>query len=79
MWHISNPTKIFDYIYSYDEDKEFQLIALMTKDKYEGLPLEDREALESLGIDEVDILDVWIKSPNNSIKLMKAKLLVFMI
>jgi len=23
MWHISNPNKIFDYIYKYDESKEF--------------------------------------------------------
>ena len=77
MWHIANPTKIFDYIYTYDESKKFQLICLMTKEKYEGLPLEDREALESLDIDEVEVLDVRIKSPNNPVVLVDGKLLVF--
>ena len=77
MWHIANPNKIFDYIYEYDESKSFQLICLMKKEKYEGLPLEDREVLESLGIDGVEVLDVRIKSPNNPVVLIDGKLLVF--
>ena len=77
MWHIANPHKIFDYIYKYDESKEFQLMALMRREKYDSMPLEDREALESLGVDEVEILDVRVKSPDNPVKLMEAKLLVF--
>jgi len=77
MWHIANPTKIFDYVYAYDENKDFQLIALMTKEKYEGLPLEDRELLENLSVDGVEVLDIWIKSPNNPVVLVDGKLLVF--
>jgi len=77
MWHIANPTKIFDYIYEYDESKDFQLMALMTKEKYDGFPLEDREVLECFDVDGVEVLDVWIKNPNNPVKLMEAKLLVF--
>jgi hypothetical protein len=77
MWHISNPTKIFDYIYEYDESKDFQLMALMTKEKYLEFPLEDRKALESLGIDGVEVLDIRIKSPNNPVVLVDAKLLIF--
>ena len=77
MWHIANPTKIFDYVYEYDESKKFQLVCLIKKEKYEGLPLEDREALESLGIDGVEVLDVRIKSPNNPVVLVDGKLLVF--
>jgi hypothetical protein len=30
-----------------------------------------------LGVDGVEVLDVKIKSPNNPVKLMEAKLLVF--
>jgi hypothetical protein len=77
MWHIANPTKIFDYVYEYDESKRFQLMCLMKKEKYEGLPLEDREALERLSIDGVEVLDVKIKSPNNPVALVDGKLLVF--
>ena len=79
MWHIANPTKIFDYIYEYNESKDFQLMALMTKEKYERLPLKDREALECLGVDGVEILDVRIKSPNNPVVLVDSKLLVFVV
>ncbi|SFV60790.1 hypothetical protein MNB_SV-9-951 [hydrothermal vent metagenome] len=39
--------------------------------------MEDREALESLSVDEVEVLDVKIKSPDNPVRLMEAKLLVF--
>ena len=78
MWHIANPTKIFDYVYEYDERKDFQLIALMKKEKYKELPLEDRQVLERLALDnEIEVLDVRIKSPDNPVKLMEAKLLVF--
>jgi hypothetical protein len=79
MWHIENPNKTFNYIYEYDESKEFQLICLMKREKYDGLPLADREALESLDIDGVEVLDVRVKNPDNPVKLMEAKLLVFKI
>jgi len=77
MWHIANPNKIFDYIYEYDESKRFQIICLMKSEKYNSLPLEDRDILESLDIDGVEILDIKIKNPNNPVKLMEAKILVF--
>jgi len=77
MWHIENPNKIFSYIYEYDESKDFQLICLMTREKYDSFSSEDREAVESLGVDGVEVLDVKVKSPDNPVKLMEAKLLVF--
>ena len=46
MWHIDNPNKIFDYVYHYDESKDFQLICLMKLDKYNSLSSADREAVE---------------------------------
>jgi len=38
--------------------------------------MEDREMVESLDVDGVEVLDVKIKSPDNPVKLMEAKLLV---
>jgi len=75
MWHIDNPNKTFSYICEYDESLEFQLMALMSSEKYNSFPLEDREVIE--GFDGVEVRDVRIKSPNNPVKLMDAKLLVF--
>lgn len=77
MWHIDNPNKIFNYIYTYDDTKDFQLICLMTKEKYESLPSEDKEAIENINNDSVKIQNIRIKNPNNPIQLIDAKLLVF--
>jgi hypothetical protein len=77
MWHIDNPNKIFDYVYKYDEAKDFQLMALMKKEKYESLPNEDRKAIENIENNNVEVLDVRIKSPNNPVVLVDAKLLIF--
>jgi hypothetical protein len=77
MWHIENPMKIFDYIYHCDNSKNFQLICLMKKEKYESIPLEDREAIEDL--ENVSVGDVKIKNPNNPVQLMDGKILVFKI
>ena len=77
MWHIANPHKIFDYIYEYDESEDFQLMALMRKEKYDSMPLEDRNILEKLN--EVKVLDIKIKNPNNPVKLIEARLLIFKI
>lgn len=77
MWHIDNPTKIFHYLYHYDETASFQMICLMKKDKYESLPLTDRNAIENFGNEHVSLSDVRIKNPNNPVQLMDGKLLVF--
>jgi len=77
MWHIDNPNKIFNYIYEYDEDVNFQLICLMKHTKYNALPLEDRQIIENLNNSNVGVGDVRIKNPNNPAQLIDAKLLVF--
>ncbi len=77
MWHIENPAKIFNYVYQYDETKSFQLICLMKNEKYELLPLEDRQIIESLDNPNVSVSDVRIRNPNNPVQLMDGKLLVF--
>lgn len=77
MWHINNPNKTFDYVYEYDESKDFQLICLLKKEKYNTLPAEDREVLENLNNNSVEVKDIKIKNPNNPIQLIDAKLLVF--
>ena len=77
MWHIENPTKIFNYIYRYDEIKSFQFVCLMKKEKYDSMPLADRQTIENLTNPNVSVSDVRIKNPNNPVQLMNGKLLVF--
>ena len=77
MWHIDNPNKTFSYIYNYDDTKDFQLICLMKKDKYNSLPNSDIEAIENINNVNIIVKDVKIKNPNNPVQLIDAKLLVF--
>ena len=75
MWIIENPTKVYDYLYSYDKNATFQLIALMRKTKYKTFSSENRLSLEE--IEDLEIKDVRIKNPNNPANLIDAKLLIY--
>ena len=77
MWHIDNPNKIFEYIYEFDEEADFQLMCLMKLEKYNSLPQVDKNILENLDNDNISIKEVQIKNPNNPIQLIDAKLLTF--
>lgn len=80
MWSIDNPTKIFNYIYEYDREKDFQLICLMREEKYNSIISKtDKEILEILNNKDIKIKDIKIKNPNNPAKLVNGKLLLFSI
>jgi hypothetical protein len=73
MWEIENPVRVFSYIYKVYEKGSFSLAALMTKQKYDSFPQEDRAALET--IKEVKSKTVEVKNPNNPAQLMQAQLI----
>ena len=73
MWEIENPVRVFSYLYKVDEKGSFSLVALMTKQKYDSFPQEDRAALES--IKEIKSKTVEVKNPNNPAQLMQAQLI----
>jgi hypothetical protein len=77
MWHIDNPNIIFDYLYEFDDEANFQVICLMKADKYNSMPQQDRTKVENLNNDSINIQNVQIKNPNNPIQLIDAKLLTF--
>lgn len=49
----------------------------MKREKYESLPSEDKEIIENIDNDNVEVQNVRIKNPNNPVQLIDAKLLVF--
>lgn len=73
MWLIQHPKKVFDYIYEYDSQADFQLIALMNAKKYNSFPDIDREFIENTDLIEVKCVE--IQDPNNPAILMSAKLI----
>lgn len=77
MWGIENPTKVFSYIYNRNENKDFNFMSIINKDKYDSLA--NTNQLEKLvGVVEgLKIEDVNIKNPDNPALLREAKLITF--
>jgi hypothetical protein len=73
MWEIENPIRVFSYIYNLDIKKDFSLIALMTKTKYDSFPREDITVLEN--DEHINAKVVKVKNPNNPAQLMDAELI----
>lgn len=78
MWGIQNPLSVFDYVnLGYQKNANFQMIAIMKKSKYLSLPIEDISKLEAGLSNNLNIMDVDIKSPNNPIQLIPAKVISY--
>ncbi len=68
MWGIENPNKVFEYIDSYDKEKEFQLFALISESKFNSFPESSKQRLKESS--NCSILNVKVKNPNNPSKLI---------
>ena len=80
MWQIENPKNVYKYLnINYDLNKSFQLFVLMQETKYLSFSIEDREQIESLNNPDLFIKDVKIKSPDNPVKLIRAKFISYQI
>lgn len=81
MWHIENPLKVFDYIYSPVTNRAFNFMALINNEKYSSFDKADIKSLEALTkkYKNFNIIDVEIKNPDNPAQLRKAKLITFSI
>jgi hypothetical protein len=79
MWHIQNPSKVFDYLVDQESGDVTVVHTLLLKEKYYSFPEKDRTALETYSGDLISISDVKIKSPNNPANLLEAKLVKIVI
>ncbi|MDG6221913.1 MAG: NgoPII family restriction endonuclease [Candidatus Bathyarchaeota archaeon] len=73
MWEIQNPVNVFSYLYTYNKNRDFSLVALMLKSKFDSFPEEDVKSL--LADDQIEVSDVEIKNPNNPAELVSGKLI----
>ncbi len=67
MWLLKNPYRIFERIFNYNSAyQKFTLLALMTKDKFDSFPNQDKNKI----LKDKNILckNVKILDPNNPIK-----------
>lgn len=81
MWQIEHPHKVYQYL-NIPERKEnlnFSLFVLMRESKYLSFSTEDRENLESIDRNNFKIQQVKIKSPDNPVKRVTARLIGYQI
>ena len=76
MWHIESPFKFFSE-YLDLESKIFSLNVIILEEKYNSFPEEDRKNIEKLKNIWVKIKNIFIKSPDNPAKLLKAKIISY--
>lgn len=79
MWGIENPFKAFNYVFQRDENKEFNFMAIINKEKYNTFM--NRNKLEELSNvnKSLEIKDIKIKNPDNPAQLRDAKLITFIV
>ena len=73
MWEIENPLRVFSYRYHFDIRRNFSLAAIMTKEKYDSFPPDDRAAIET--DKAISSKAVSVKDPNNPAQWMEAQLI----
>ncbi len=73
MWHIENPSKVFQDVHPRRTDEIFGLAALLPLEKYHRFAQEDRAMLEAR--ERIIIREVDIPNPNNPVKRMPAVLI----
>jgi hypothetical protein len=76
MWLLKPPVKVFDYVYNYDQDLKFQLVAIIPLEKYKNFPIDSINKIENHGKKIITISDIDVKNPNNPVKYIKCKLIL---
>ena len=74
MWHIENPWRVFNYIYTRNFEKEFDFMCIIDSDKWEHLDNIEKLVKLQECYPGLKIVDVKIKNPDNPCKLNAAKL-----
>ena len=78
MWQISNPKKVFDYVWQ-PQNSRFELIVIIPIEKYDNFPQTSRDNLENISADGFNITETKVKNPNNPAQLIPCKLITFVL
>ncbi len=75
MWGIDTPHKVFGSLTEFSRESNFSAFTLMLDEKYKSFPKQDRHNIESNS--NIKIKSVEIRSPNNPVNYLEAKLICF--
>ena len=77
MWGIENPFEVFNYIYERDNSKEFNFMCIIDNEKWNSLDNTNELVELALQVEQLEIIDVQVKNPDNPARLINAKLIKF--
>lgn len=79
MWGIENPWKVFNYVYTKNNQNKFNFMAIINKEKYNSFSEVDRLKIDNLTttIEKFELKEIRIKNPNNPANLIDAYLLTY--
>ena len=79
MWHIENPWRVFNYVYTRDLQAEFNFMCIINLEKWTQLNNQSKLIELQRDYPDLKITDVKIKNPDNPCKLKDAKLICYKI
>jgi hypothetical protein len=78
MWHISNPRKVFNYLYQ-PSNSTFELVVIVPNDKFNSFSQESINKIQGIKDSNFKIEEAKVKDPNNPAKLIEVKLITYVI
>lgn len=73
MWQIQNPRKVFNYLHTPNREVDFELIAILSTEKYNSFPAESKVKIENST--HILIENSQVKNPNNPAQLIDVKVI----
>lgn len=77
MWGITNPWKVFNYLYERDDSKDFSFMCIINEEKWGTFSNTNRLLALEKKVKGLSITDVDVKNPDNPANLRRAKLITF--
>lgn len=74
MWEIQNPVGVFSYLHQWNPSVPFTIVSIMTEEKYQSYPANDRSSIERNPLIRAD--QRKIKNPNNPAILIPGRIIV---
>lgn len=79
MWGIENPTKVFNYVYTSNNNADFNFMCIINDTKWDTFGNKDELITLSKLHEHLNISDIKVKDPDNPAKLNPAKIITFYI
>lgn len=73
MWQIQNPRKVFGYLHIPNREADFELVAILSTEKYNSFPTESKIKIENSI--HISIENSQVKNPNNPAQLIDVKVI----